>query len=135
MRCARCRRDKSAAWHSPTTRTSASATSWSASTSRPLPAPSDRLSRPRRVRYPCSKEGVGQRSLPLFGPDPFMAQRRAHKISGPTQRQLRVGGLIRHALAEMLTRGLVHDEVLAAHVITIPEVRMSPDLRLATIYV
>ena len=64
-----------------------------------------------------------------------MAHRRAHKISGPTQRQLRVGELIRHAVAQMLTRGLVHDEVLAAHVITIPEVRMSPDLRLATIYV
>ena len=64
-----------------------------------------------------------------------MAHRRAHKMSGPTQRQLRVGELIRHALAELLTRGLVHDEVLSAHVITIPEVRMSPDLRLATIYV
>ena len=64
-----------------------------------------------------------------------MAHRRAHKISGPTQRQLRVGELIRHAVAQMLTRGLVHDEVLAAHVITIPEVRMAPDLRLATIYV
>jgi ribosome-binding factor A len=64
-----------------------------------------------------------------------MAHRRAHKISGPTQRQLRVGELIRHALAEMLSRGLVHDEVLAAHAITIPEVRMSPDLRLATAYV
>jgi ribosome-binding factor A len=64
-----------------------------------------------------------------------MAHRRAHRTIGPTQRQLRVGELIRHALAEMLTRGEVHDDVLAAHVVTIPEVRMSPDLRLATIYV
>jgi len=64
-----------------------------------------------------------------------MAHRRAHKTTGPTQRQLRVAELIRHALAEMLTRGEVHDDVLAAHVITIPEVRLSADLRLATIYV
>ena len=54
---------------------------------------------------------------------------------GPSQRALRVGELIRHALAEMLTRGAVHDPVLAGHLITVPEVRMSPDLRLATVYV
>jgi ribosome-binding factor A len=54
---------------------------------------------------------------------------------GPSQRQLRVGELIRHAIAEMLTRGEIHDDVLASHVITIPEVRMSPDLKLATVYV
>jgi ribosome-binding factor A len=64
-----------------------------------------------------------------------MARRRADKSTGPSQRQLRVGELIRHAIAEMLTRGEIHDDVLAAHVITVPEVRMSPDLRLATIYV
>ena len=56
-------------------------------------------------------------------------------MKGPTQRQLRVGELIRHAMAEMLTRGDVHDPVLEGHLITVPEVRMSPDLRLATIYV
>jgi ribosome-binding factor A len=57
--------------------------------------------------------------------------------SGPnaSQRQLRVGELVRHAIAEMLTRGDVHDPVIEAHLITVPEVRMSPDLRLATIYV
>jgi ribosome-binding factor A len=54
---------------------------------------------------------------------------------GGSQRQLRVGELIRHAMAEMLTRGDVHDPVIEGHMITIPEVRMSPDLRLATIYV
>jgi ribosome-binding factor A len=48
---------------------------------------------------------------------------------------LRVGELVRHALAEMLTRGDVHDPVIAGHMITVPEVRMSPDLKLATVYV
>src|SRR5947209_1941847 len=63
---------------------------------------------------------------------------RHHQRDRPasaSQRQLRVGELIRHELAAMLTRGEVHDPVLAKHVITVPEVRMSPDLRLATIYV
>jgi ribosome-binding factor A len=55
--------------------------------------------------------------------------------AGPSQRALRVGELIRHALAEMLTRGDVHDPVIQGHVITVPEVRMTADLRLATIYV
>jgi ribosome-binding factor A len=64
-----------------------------------------------------------------------MVRRRAEKSTGPSQRQLRVGELIRHALAEMLARGEVHDDVLSAHVVTVPEVRMSPDLRLASIYV
>ena len=54
---------------------------------------------------------------------------------GGSQRQLRVGELIRHAMAEMLVRGDVHDPVIEGHMITIPEVRMSPDLKLATIYV
>src|SRR5947208_14105997 len=54
---------------------------------------------------------------------------------GGSQRQLRVGELIRHAMADLLTRGEVHDPVLEGHLITVPEVRMSPDLRLATIYV
>ena len=53
----------------------------------------------------------------------------------PSQRALRVGELIRHALSDMLIRGDVHDPVLEGHLITVPEVRMSPDLRLATIYV
>ena len=64
-----------------------------------------------------------------------MANRRSEKSTGPTQRQLRVGELIRHALAGMLTRGEIYDDVLASHLVTIPEVRMSPDLRLASIYV
>jgi len=60
-----------------------------------------------------------------------------HRESTPggSQRQLRVGELVRHALADMLARGEVHDAVIEGHLITVPEVRMSPDLRLATIYV
>lgn len=53
----------------------------------------------------------------------------------PSQRMLRVGELIRHKIAELLARGEVHDDVIASHVITIPEVRLSPDLKLATVYV
>ncbi|MGC1444203.1 MAG: 30S ribosome-binding factor RbfA [Xanthobacteraceae bacterium] len=59
---------------------------------------------------------------------------REHSAGG-SQRQLRVGELIRHELAEILSRGDIHDPVVEAHMITVPEVRMSPDLRLATIYV
>ncbi len=55
--------------------------------------------------------------------------------AGGSQRQLRVGELIRHELAAMLSRGDIHDPVIEGHMITVPEVRMSPDLRLATIYV
>jgi len=55
--------------------------------------------------------------------------------SGGSQRQLRVGELVRHALADILAHGSVHDPDLEGHIITVPEVRMSPDLRLATIYV
>jgi ribosome-binding factor A len=54
---------------------------------------------------------------------------------GASQRQLRVGELIRHELAAMLTRGEVHDPVIETHMITVPEVHMSADLRLATIYI
>ena len=60
-----------------------------------------------------------------------------HRATGsaPSQRALRAGELIRHAVAEIFSRGEVHDPVLETHLITVPEVRMSPDLRLATIYV
>jgi ribosome-binding factor A len=65
-------------------------------------------------------------------------QRRHHRepgARGASQRQLRVGELIRHELAAMLSRGDIHDPVIEGHMITVPEVRMSPDLRLATIYI
>ncbi|HUW73389.1 MAG TPA: 30S ribosome-binding factor RbfA [Methyloceanibacter sp.] len=53
----------------------------------------------------------------------------------PSQRQLKVGELIRHALAEIFSRGEVIDEVVSKHSLTVPEVRMTPDLKLATAYV
>jgi ribosome-binding factor A len=62
-------------------------------------------------------------------------QHHRDQSAGGSQRQLRVGELIRHAVAEMLARGEVHDPVLESHLITIPEVRMTADLKLATIYV
>src|SRR6476620_1983446 len=55
--------------------------------------------------------------------------------SGGSQRQLRVGEQLRHAMAEILAQGNVHDADLEGHIVTVPEVRMSPDLKLATIYV
>src|SRR6201999_1477388 len=55
--------------------------------------------------------------------------------AGPSQRQLRVGELVRHALAEILQRGEIPDPALERAVITVPEVKMSPDLKLATAYV
>src|SRR6202165_630990 len=63
-----------------------------------------------------------------------MQKRSAHN-PGPSQRALRAGEVIRHAMAEILARGEVHDPVIETHLITVPEVRMSPDLRLATVYV
>src|SRR5580658_6197652 len=60
---------------------------------------------------------------------------RNDQASGGSQRQLRVGELIRHEVADMFSRGAIHDPVIEAHMITVPEVRMSPDLRLATIYI
>ena len=62
-------------------------------------------------------------------------QRDSGTSRGGSQRQLRVGELVRHALADMLTRAEVHDPVIEGHLITVPEVRMSADLRLATVYV
>jgi ribosome-binding factor A len=64
-----------------------------------------------------------------------MARHQQQDRPGASQRQLRVGELIRHALAEMLARGDVHDPVLERHMVTIPEVRMTADLKLATVYV
>ncbi len=57
------------------------------------------------------------------------------KPTGPSQRMLRVGELVRHALAGIFTRGEVEDPALAGAVITVPEVRMSSDLKLASAYV
>ena len=61
---------------------------------------------------------------------------RTHQQGGePSQRMLRVAELIRHALSDLLSRGTIQDPVLEGHVITVPVVRMSPDLKLATAFV
>jgi ribosome-binding factor A len=63
------------------------------------------------------------------------SHRKRDSGPGGSQRQLRVGEIVRHAVADILSQGGVHDPVLEAHLITVPEVRMSPDLKLATVYV
>jgi ribosome-binding factor A len=65
----------------------------------------------------------------------LIARARNKPSKGASQRQLRVGELVRHTMADMLTRGEVHDPVIEGHLITVPEVQMTADLRLATIYV
>jgi ribosome-binding factor A len=55
--------------------------------------------------------------------------------SAPGQRGLRVGELIRHALAEILQRGDIHDPAFDGVIVTVPEVRMTPDLKSATVFV
>lgn len=64
-----------------------------------------------------------------------MGKNRFHEGDGPSQRQLRVGELIRRSLSEVLARGDVHDPELNRMSITVGEVRTSPDLRIATAYV
>jgi ribosome-binding factor A len=64
-----------------------------------------------------------------------MAQNRNSSGAGPGQRQLRVGELIRRTLSDVLNRGEIHDPDLNRMSITVGEVRMSNDLRIATIYV
>lgn len=61
--------------------------------------------------------------------------KKDHKPAGPSQRSLRVGELVRHALADIFARGDIEDEALAGVVLTVPEVRMSPDLKLANAYI
>ena len=60
---------------------------------------------------------------------------KARKPTGPTQRMLRAGELVRHAMAEFLTRGELDDPIVSGRAITIPEVRVTPDLRQAFVYV
>ncbi len=64
-----------------------------------------------------------------------MAKNRLQSGPGPSQRQLRVGELIRRRLSDVLTRGEVHDPDLNRMSITVGEVTTSPDLRVATAYV
>ena len=60
---------------------------------------------------------------------------RQASASGPSQRQLRVGEQVRHALSEVLQRGEVSDDLIESTVISVSEVRMSPDLKIATAFV
>jgi ribosome-binding factor A len=64
-----------------------------------------------------------------------MAKAKFHTGPGPSQRQLRVGELIRRTLSDVLARGDVHDPDLTSVSITVGEVRCSPDLKQATVYV
>lgn len=66
---------------------------------------------------------------------PDMAKNKFHDGPGPSQRQLRVGELIRRTMSEVLARGDIHDPDLNRLSITVGEVRASPDLRVATVYV
>ena len=61
--------------------------------------------------------------------------KRNESSEGRSVRLLRVGEQVRHALSDILMRGDVHDEVLARHHVSVTEVRMSPDLRHATVFV
>ncbi|MEO0750260.1 MAG: 30S ribosome-binding factor RbfA [Pseudomonadota bacterium] len=64
-----------------------------------------------------------------------MAKNKFHDGPGPSQRQLRVGELIRRTLSEVLARGDIHDPELNRLSVTVGEVRTSPDLKIATAYV
>tara|TARA_B100000795_G_scaffold246426_1_gene212096 strand:+ start:342 stop:776 length:435 start_codon:yes stop_codon:yes gene_type:complete len=64
-----------------------------------------------------------------------MAKNRSYQKSGPSQRQLKVGEVIRRTLSEILARGEIHDAELNRISITISEVTTSPDLQIATVYV
>ena len=55
--------------------------------------------------------------------------------AGPSQRQLRVGEQVRHALTEVIQRGEIRDEELENVLVSVSEVRMSPDLKIATVFV
>ncbi len=59
----------------------------------------------------------------------------AQQSEGPSVRLLRVGEQVRHILSDILMRGDVHDDVLTKHVVSVTEVRMSPDLRHATVFI
>jgi ribosome-binding factor A len=92
---------------------------------------------PAQAGYPARKCWV-VRFRGQWTAEKLMTRHKHHRDQGPSggsQRQLRVGELVRHAMADMLTRGDVHDPVIEGHLITVPEVRMTADLRLATIYI
>ena len=85
----------------------------------------------RQMTMPVSHHGHDE---VIFQRMPRHHQKKS-SAPGGSQRQLRVGEQVRHAMADILAQGSVHDADLEGHIITVPEVRMSPDLKLATIYV
>lgn len=93
----------------------------------------------RAMRHPSSKSKSGGKPGRSGSDWPRgktkSGRAKAETGKGPTQRMLRIGEMIRHKVAELLVRGEIHDDVLAEHVVTVPEVRMSTDLKLATAYV
>ena len=64
-----------------------------------------------------------------------MAKNKFNDGPGPSQRQLRVGELIRRALSDILMQGTIHDPDLNRISVTVSEVTTSPDLKIATVYV
>jgi ribosome-binding factor A len=90
---------------------------------------------PQFSASPClhSKASLGKGAEPAYVQR--MAKNRFSTGSGPSQRQLRVGEVLRRALSDVLTRGDIHDPDLARMSITVGEVRCSPDLKQATAYV
>jgi ribosome-binding factor A len=97
-----------------------------------------------RLRLVVTEQGPREKPS-LAGPPPIaylnaqrsrpMAKNKFHDARGPSQRQLRVGELIRRTLSRVLMQGDVHDPELNAMSITVGEVRTSPDLKIATVYV
>jgi ribosome-binding factor A len=90
------------------------------------------------TEYWITRPGAQLRTRRVMTTIGILTMPRHHKKStaaGGSQRQLRVGETVRHAVADILAHGSVHDPDLEGHIITVPEVRMSPDLKLATIYV
>ncbi len=82
--------------------------------------------------------GATHRHLQTFAQTPYvqnMGKNKFHDGDGPSQRQLRVGELIRRTLADVLARGDIHDPDLGRMSITISEVITSPDLKIATAYI
>jgi ribosome-binding factor A len=61
--------------------------------------------------------------------------RQTETSEGKSVRLLRVGEQVRHILSEILARGDVHDDVLTTHTVSVTEVRMSPDLKHATVFI
>ena len=84
---------------------------------------------------PSLHENARLAKASLWDYDRPMAKNKFHDGPGPSQRQLRVGEVIRRSLSEVLARGDVHDPDLNRLSITVGEVRTSPDLKIATAYV